>query len=156
MFKLVLALTVLTQLNFAFAESEIARPFRTDKCTGYIEGTFKNPDLWAHCCVEHDFYMWAGGTKSERKQADKNLKACIVKTGHPNHAELVFLAVKAGSYSPVKLESKKWSNAWAKKRPDASLSEQEIALLEESLKSDNGGLSQEQIENYFLKIRNRN
>ena len=53
------------------------KPFVSDGCTMAPDGTFKNPEKWRDCCVEHDLWFWGGGTKEQRQTADKSLKICI-------------------------------------------------------------------------------
>ena len=48
--------------------------FKSDGCSLFVDGTFKDRDLWKGCCVEHDVAYWQGGTKKERKQADLKKK----------------------------------------------------------------------------------
>lgn len=108
-------------------------PFETDYCTSFPEGTKEEPNLWAHCCVEHDLYFWAGGTKEERSEVDRNLKECIQKTGAAGIAELMYLGVSIGKLSPIKFETKKWGNAWGSEREYEALTLEEISTLEKEI-----------------------
>ncbi len=47
-----------------------ARPFRTDGCTLWPDGS------WRACCVEHDLVYWCGGSRAERREADRRLGRC--------------------------------------------------------------------------------
>lgn len=113
--------------------AEVTRPFRSDLCTGYPEGTRKEPLLWASCCKMHDLYFWAGGTRIQRKNADQDLYSCVQAKAGEFQARLIYLGVTAGSFSPWKLEGKQWGNAWGDKVRDAHLSDEEISQLETNL-----------------------
>ncbi|MCT4642442.1 MAG: hypothetical protein N4A33_09110 [Bacteriovoracaceae bacterium] len=90
-------------------------PFSSDLCTGYKEGTKKEPMKWAHCCYKHDLRFWAGGTKTQRVESDLRLKSCVTKAGSTRHAKLIYAGVKLGSLSPYKLKQRRWGNAWGEK-----------------------------------------
>lgn len=84
--------------------------FSTDGCSGglsvgwqYLAANIKNFDTahgsqpaWESCCVEHDrSYHSAGGKTASaqesfeaRRQADLNLKACVLETGRSRRSEL--------------------------------------------------------------------
>jgi hypothetical protein len=95
-------------------ESVIFHPFVTDGCTGYRDGTRQDPNLWRACCVEHDLHFWAGGTKAMRDATDLRLRDCVRATGQKTEAEIIYLGVRLGSLSPVKIPGMGWGNAWAK------------------------------------------
>lgn len=80
-------------------------PFTTDGCSGgmsdgwrYLSNVFPsfdnrdgNKPLWEDCCVAHDRVYWRGETDKgymKRKQADLNLRACVVETGKSASEEL--------------------------------------------------------------------
>ncbi|MBC7712580.1 MAG: hypothetical protein H7177_04550, partial [Rhizobacter sp.] len=57
------------------------KPFTTDYCSDWPNGTSDAPYKWGNCCFTHDLHYWIGGTESERKDADKELKACVKNAG---------------------------------------------------------------------------
>lgn len=62
------------------------KEFSTDGCSKAPEFDFLD------CCLEHDFrYKYAYGT---RKRADKYLRECIKKQGHPVKAWIYWSAVR--------------------------------------------------------------
>lgn len=132
MFKFFLVLTFALPF-FASAQAEELLPFETDYCTGYPEGTWSQPELWKHCCLEHDLYFWAGGTKAERRQSDVLLKECVEETGEYFQAQLIYWAVSAGSYSPIKFSDKKWNYGWPMRTTLRSLTSQDIDQIDEEL-----------------------
>ena len=105
---------LISQISYGSEEQLI--PFETDYCTGYAEGTRELPNLWKHCCVEHDLYFWAGGSQADRNQTDSRLKSCIEKTGATFQANLMYLGVRIGGMSPIKFKGKQWGNAWGDHR----------------------------------------
>jgi hypothetical protein len=91
--------------------------FKTDYCTNYPEGTPSKPTLWKNCCLMHDLFFWAGGTKAERNETDHGLFNCVLNTGSPVNARIIYYGVRFGSMSPIKYPDKKWNNGW-RSRPD--------------------------------------
>lgn len=112
-------------------EQAALRPFVTDYCTGFPEGTRNHPELWKHCCVEHDLHFWAGGCRVARRQSDRRIYECIRDSGAPGIARLMYLGIRLGSISPIKIKKKKWGNAWTDGRGDfRSLTAGDIDLIE--------------------------
>ncbi|MBC7387174.1 MAG: hypothetical protein H7301_13565 [Cryobacterium sp.] len=87
-------------------------PFITDGCTSFPNGTLRSPELWLHCCVEHDLFLWAGGTRKMRNRADIQLRDCVRETGALREADVMYLGVRMGCYFPVKIPHMSWANAW--------------------------------------------
>ena len=64
--------------------------FKSDGCSLFIDGNFKDKELWKGCCVEHDLIYWKGGTAEEREAADLKFRECILKkTGNEVLAKLM-------------------------------------------------------------------
>ncbi|WP_408097820.1 hypothetical protein ACJVC5_02590 [Peredibacter sp. HCB2-198] len=139
----------------SFAWADNVRPFKTDFCTNFPEGTKEEPALWKHCCLTHDMFFWAGGSKRDRDVADLDLKSCIAKTGATQIAELMYLGVRAGSLSPIKYPDKKWNNGW-RDRPDfQGLTSGDITQIETEIYNGYDYISQN-IKNYFIhQLRSR-
>jgi hypothetical protein len=136
--KVLIFLILINTNTFSSHDTNLKlRPFTTDGCTGFFNGTQKDPNLWLHCCIEHDIYLWAGGTKNSRYKADQRLKNCVEATGEKWIANLMYIAVRLGSYSPIKLKTKKWGNGWNPERPNTPLTIDEILLIEEELTKNN-------------------
>mgnify|MGYP000542505184 FL=1 len=53
------------------AHAESIKPFTSDGCSAFPDGTFKQKTLWLSCCTAHDYIYWQGGTYEERLDADK-------------------------------------------------------------------------------------
>ncbi len=87
------------------------KPFTTDGCSMFPNGTLKYKDLWLKCCTRHDLAYWQGGTRDERLKADRDLKACVAEAGEPGIAELMLAGVRVGGtpYLPTKF---RWGYGW--------------------------------------------
>ncbi len=108
-------------LSFADTETNGLRPFSSDGCTMFYDGSPSDPNLWQHCCFEHDLFFWAGGSRRHRDQADLNLRQCVADTGHKQIAEIMYRAVRLGAKMPWKFGSKRWANAWQGRVPYQAL-----------------------------------
>ena len=131
--KRIIFLILLTlSFNVFSEEQKFLKPFVSDYCTMYPEGTFGKPDQWKHCCLEHDLYFWAGGSQADRDQSDLGLKECVMKTGNVVQARLIYWGVRAGRLSPITFKKKVFGNGWIVKRPRIPLSafETEQLILE--------------------------
>lgn len=95
---------------FLLNASEL-KNFRTDYCTGFSEGTFKKPNLWKECCFEHDLRYWFGGTKVQQNFSDIQLKSCVSVKAGSFYSNLMYYAVRAGHYSPIKHKTH-WGWGW--------------------------------------------
>jgi len=94
------------------------KPFQSDGCTHFPNGSLAEPELWLHCCTHHDLSYWAGGTAAERGAADRRLKECVEETGHPEAASLMFVGVRMGGRSH-------WGTGWTVPRGYAPLTDEE-------------------------------
>jgi hypothetical protein len=112
------------------------RSFSTDYCTNYPEGTRARPELWKHCCLIHDLNFWAGGSSRDRKTADLQLRTCIEDTGAVSTAWLMYLGVRAGSFSPIKYSDKRWGNGWPGRKMNLPLTLEEVERIDLELGQD--------------------
>jgi len=87
------------------------KPFTTDGCSLFPDGTFKNKQFWLSCCTEHDISYWQGGTWHQRQQSDRALKRCVAKLGQPTIANLMLNGVRIGG-SPFWPTSYRWGYGW--------------------------------------------
>jgi len=72
------------------------RPFTTDGCSDFPDGTLSHKTLWLSCCTEHDKAYWQGGTYDERRKADEELRRCVANFGEPEIAALMLAGVRVG------------------------------------------------------------
>lgn len=121
--------SVLADEASAFENS--LKAFQTDGCTLFVDGTAKKPELWRHCCVEHDMRYWFGGSKKDMDQTDLRLRECVKDVAGPAWAELIYMGVRTGHYSPIKNKSK-WSWGWTIQREKTPLTsiESDYAISE--------------------------
>ena len=152
--KLLLLLCLLTLNSWAQSERNL-KPFVTDYCTLYVEGTRAQPNLWRHCCIEHDLYFWSGGSLEEKKLADLGLKSCVAKTGATTQAVLIYAAVVIGGHSPVHIKDKAWGNAWGERTRYLSLTESEIAQAIDHIDANYPDLSLELKQSYSEQLNSR-
>lgn len=146
---------VLLFINFSsFAGTELSA-FETDYCTNYPEGTDEQPELWKHCCLVHDMYFWAGGNKQNRYDADLELRSCIEETGAYNQARIMYYAVRAGSYSPIKYPKRKWNNGWDSRPTFQSLTPEDISKVETELNSAYDYISPDIKSHFIHQLRSR-
>jgi hypothetical protein len=102
---------LLAQVQTCAADDASLKPFTTDGCSVWVDGTPKQPYLWRHCCVAHDRAYWKGGTEVERKLADTNLQACVADLGGNGMANYMFFFVTTGG-SPLWLTPYRWGYGW--------------------------------------------
>ena len=94
----------------AYAADQL-KPFTTDGCSEFPDGTPQHKNLWLKCCVAHDKKYWAGGTYEERLDADKELRACVQSVGEPVIAEVMLAGVRVGG-SPWWPTTFRWGYGW--------------------------------------------
>jgi hypothetical protein len=104
--------------------SETLKPFTTDGCSMFPDGTYEQQSLWLECCIRHDFAYWKGGTRDQRLAADKTLQACVSQVGEPKIAKLMLAGVRIGG-SPYFPTWYRWGYGWPYKRGYAPLTETE-------------------------------
>lgn len=112
--------------------------FKSDGCSLFVDGTFKDKDLWRDCCVEHDVAYWRGGTREERLAADEKFRACVErKTGDKALARLMYEAVRAGG-GPHFPTWYRWGYGWPQGRGYKALTDEELSAVEKKLRSYRG------------------
>jgi|GEM_PF-594331 len=133
------------------------KAFVSNGCTAFANGPKNDPEQWAHCCVEHDLFFWAGGCPSFRLQADQRLRDCVSATGAPRIAWLMYLGVRIGSWSPIKIKEERWGNGWLDGRPDGqALSPGDLESLQAELRSHPySGLNPETLQSFVSTLRDQ-
>jgi len=111
------------------AHAEGIKPFTSDGCSAFPDGTFKEQKLWLSCCTAHDYAYWQGGTYEERLSADKALQQCVAKVGKPNIAKLMLAGVRVGG-SPYFPTSFRWGYGWPYPRLYKALTEKEKQYIQ--------------------------
>ncbi len=110
MFLVALALMAVALFPGRLTANEL-KPFTTDGCSLWIDGTPEQPNLWRHCCVAHDLAYWKGGSKTARKQADEDILACVKQAQGPGMAKYIYTNVRWGG-SPYWMSHYRWGYGW--------------------------------------------
>ena len=111
------------------ASAEKIKPFTSDGCSVFPDGTLKQRELWLFCCTAHDYAYWQGGTYDERLIADEDLHQCVSNVGEPNIASLMLAGVRVGG-SPYFPSSFRWGYGWSYPRWYKALTEEEKKQIE--------------------------
>lgn len=123
---------ILIYFSFSFAYAGQLKPFESDACTMFSNGTVTQPKLWEHCCFEHDLRYWFGGSKSDVDASDLELRSCVKKVAGQRWANLIYNGVRTGHSSPVKSKYA-WSWGWDPSRDLNPLSNEEIEYVKSEL-----------------------
>ena len=108
------------------------KPFTSDGCSSFPDGTFRQNELWLSCCVEHDKAYWLGGNYQQRKEADIALKVCVERVGEKAIAKLMMAGVRVGG-SPYWPTSYRWGYGWDYFRGYDEPTEKELKLAQKML-----------------------
>jgi len=76
-------------------------PFRFDACSWWID-RFGDAD-WRHCCQEHDYAYWCGGSAEDRERADDQLASCVASETNLVYGWLMRSGVRVGGHPAVPL-----------------------------------------------------
>jgi len=130
-----LATAAVAVMLAAGAAATELRPFASDACSAFPDGTPSQQTLWLHCCMEHDIAYWAGGTRRQRHAADAALKQCVAATGEPAIANLMLAGVRVGG-TPYLPTSFRWGYGWPYPRGYKALSKSERDAVETGLRAE--------------------
>jgi hypothetical protein len=110
------------------------KPFTTDGCSSFPDGTIEQSSLWANCCIRHDFAYWQGGTYEERLEADEELESCVAGVGEATIASLMLAGVRVGG-TPYLPTSYRWGYGWPFMRGYKPLTAEEKLEVRKELES---------------------
>ncbi len=116
--------------------AEQIKPFASDGCSVFPDGTFSQNELWLSCCTAHDYDYWQGGTFKQRLESDRRLKQCVAKVGEPHIANIMLAGVRVGG-SPYFPTTYRWGYGWPYPRGYKALTDSEISKIEIIIKEDN-------------------
>jgi hypothetical protein len=124
--KSVLATLLLSLFSIAASPlwCDTLKPFTTDGCSLFPDGTHEQQSLWMECCIRHDLAYWRGGTSRQRLEADQALQQCVARVGEPEIAKLMLAGVRVGG-SPYFPTWYRWGYGWSYRRAYAALTPQE-------------------------------
>jgi len=127
---LLLALLLTTAPAFG---ADTIRPFSSDGCSLFPDGTLNDRNKWCDCCFQHDLGYWRGGSEKERRAADAALKACVQnRTGDESLAETMYLGVRTGGH-PAFPTWYRWGYGWKYGRGYQPLSAEEKTQVKRRL-----------------------
>lgn len=132
--RIILAFTLAFTLTLVFlflsnkVSTENIKPFTTDGCSVFPDGTIENKELWLSCCTAHDYAYWQGGTYQDRLVADQQLQQCVAKVGEPQIAKLMLAGVRVGG-SPYLPTPFRWGYGWFYPRGYKVLTTEEIKQI---------------------------
>ncbi|SMF28247.1 hypothetical protein SAMN02745866_01804 [Alteromonadaceae bacterium Bs31] len=116
----------------AIACADTLKPFTTDGCSIFPDGSLEDNAKWMECCIRHDFAYWQGGSLLEREEADDELKSCVANLGEKNISLLMHLGVRMGG-SPLYPTWYRWGYGWSYMRGYEPLSKEEQAQIKGQL-----------------------
>jgi hypothetical protein len=109
------------------------KPFTSDGCSAFPDGTLQQQSLWVNCCIRHDLAYWQGGTYEQREQADKALQSCVAQAGEDQIADVMLAGVRVGG-SPYWPTPFRWGYGWSFGRGYKPLTTEERGLIQAQLK----------------------
>jgi len=116
--------TCLPYISYA----DTLKPFTSDGCSAFPDGTPSQNTLWLSCCRKHDFDYWKGGTFEERVTSDFELKQCVSEVGKPQVALLMLAGVRIGG-TPYLPTSFRWGYGWSYPKGYGELTIKELAQV---------------------------
>lgn len=130
--KVITALSALLISTQAIAND--IKPFTSDGCSAFPNGTIFQQELWLSCCTAHDLDYWQGGTYEERVESDQRLQACVEEVGEPAIAALMLAGVRVGGtpYLPTQF---RWGYGWPYLRGYKALTTEEKRKVKAKLKT---------------------
>ncbi len=111
-------------LSSPISVADELKPFMTDGCSLFPDGTLKQHTLWLNCCTAHDLAYWRGGTYEDRQIADRALMQCVTNVGLPLLANLMLKGVRIGG-TPYLPSNFRWGYGWDYPRTYAVLTQTE-------------------------------
>lgn len=127
-----IAFAFLLFVNFVNATE--LKPFTSDGCSVFPDGTLNEQELWLACCTQHDFEYWKGGTYQQRVESDQKLQTCVAAVGQPEVAVIMLMGVRVGG-SPYLPTAFRWGYGWPYPRLYKPLTKEEQSLVESQAKA---------------------
>lgn len=111
-------------------QAENLKPFTSDGCSSFPDGTLEQKELWLSCCTRHDYAYWKGGTYQQRLEADRALETCVSEVGEPTIALLMLAGVRVGG-TPFLPTEFRWGYGWSYPRFYRELTQVELNQIED-------------------------
>lgn len=112
------------------SNADTLKPFTSDGCSAFPDGTFLQNELWLACCTAHDFAYWKGGSYQQRVEADDELQRCVEQVGEEAIALLMLAGVRVGG-SPYWPTSFRWGYGWSYPKFYGELTPEELQQVAE-------------------------
>ena len=113
-------------------EPEI-RGLKSDGCSLFPDGTVSDRAKWCECCFAHDIAYWRGGTREERKTADRKLRRCLLdRTGDKALVDLMYHGARVVGHAGFPTWYR-WACGWEYGRGYRRLSGEERRSAREKL-----------------------
>ncbi|WP_299199980.1 hypothetical protein [uncultured Amphritea sp.] len=120
-----LCLLLLILMLPGYSGADELKPFTSDGCSSFPDGTWQENTLWLSCCKQHDRAYWKGGTYQQRLDADNRLEECVAAVGKPRTALLMLAGVRVGG-GPFLPTQFRWGYGWSYPRGYGELTEEEL------------------------------
>jgi len=117
--------------------ADTLRPFSSDGCSLFPDGTLLDNERWLSCCIDHDLRYWMGGSYAERQRADHELQQCVAGLGEQAIARLMHSGVRIGG-SPLWPTPYRWGYGWPYLRGYKPLNDYEHQQISRELVRLNG------------------
>ena len=114
------------------AVADELKPFITDGCSLFPDGSLVDDTKWLNCCIEHDLAYWKGGSQKDRDAADKELQRCVERVGEKGISSLMHAGVKIGG-APVYPTWYRWGYGWPYARGYKKLTPEERRMVKHRL-----------------------
>ncbi|MFK8053475.1 MAG: hypothetical protein AB8F65_10930 [Woeseiaceae bacterium] len=119
------SLIVMIAVLSACRSDSSLRPFTSDGCSLFPDGSPISEQDWCQCCFEHDIAYWKGGTQEDRKAADIALRECVAdRTDNRVLASMMYEGVRVGG-SPYFYNWYRWGYGWPYERKYQALTQTE-------------------------------
>ena len=119
------SLAILLIAYTALSHGDELKPFTSDGCSAFPDGTLQQKELWLSCCTAHDLAYWQGGTYQQRLDADLTLNSCVSSIGQKEIALIMLAGVRVGG-SPFLPTPFRWGYGWPYPRFYNELNKQEL------------------------------
>jgi len=103
---------LLFMFSSTFVYADELKPFTTDGCSIFPDGSIQQQSLWVNCCIRHDLAYWKGGSYEDKLAADQTLSSCVAEVGEPEIAQIMLAGVRVGG-SPYFPTSYRWGYGWS-------------------------------------------
>jgi len=124
--------TLLLSILAFTVSADSLKPFTSDGCSLFPNGSLEDRNKCLPCCIEHDLAYWQGGTEEQRKEADNKLKHCVAAAGEKQISEIMHFGVTIGG-DAIYPTRYRWGYGWPYERGYGALSKEEQTQVKNRL-----------------------